>query len=166
MIQLIACMSRNRVIGRENAMPWHLPTDLRRFRALTTGTAVIMGRKTFESIGHPLPNRFNIVMSRSEYIQHPKVWNAKTAEGAVKLAMDNGYYREHSVIGGGEIYRQFLPYASRIYLTVIDKDFEGDTTFPEFESDPNWALERDSGWMEENGLRFKFLDYINLSKPY
>jgi dihydrofolate reductase len=135
-IALIAAMGRNRVIGRAGALPWRLPADLRHFRALTIGKPVLMGRKTFESIGKPLPGRTNIVVTR-RFGFH--------ADGChVFSDLDKAFeaFRgapELMVIGGASIYGQALPRATRIYLTVIDADFDGDTFFPEYDA-ANWTI--------------------------
>ncbi len=132
MLTLIVAMSENRVIGRDGGLPWHLPDDLKRFKRLTTGHTVVMGRRTYESIGRPLPNRENIILTRQP---------GYTVEGATVLpsleaALANLTDREQVfIIGGGEIYRQALPLADRIELTLIHQHIEGDTTFPEIPSD-------------------------------
>lgn len=127
---MIAALAKNRVIGAGNALPWRLPEDLRHFKALTMGHPVIMGRKTFESIGKPLPGRFNIVVSRSP---------AFTAAGccvvdspAAALAACNSHH-EAFVIGGAELYRALLERADVMHLTEIDCEIEGDAWFPEFD---------------------------------
>ena len=133
-VALVVAMGRNRVIGRDNALPWHLPADLKHFRALTLGKPVVMGRRTHESIGRPLPERINLVISRDPDYR---------AEGCIvlpSLAAAYEYGRDQPelmVIGGASIYRQALPEARRIYLTEIRQDFAGDTVFPELE-DANW----------------------------
>ena len=131
-MSLIAALARNRVIGRNNAMPWHLPEDLKRFKALTLGHPVIMGRKTWESIiaalGKPLPGRTNIVISRSLVSAPAGSHLAHSLEEA--LAYCHGD-EEVFVIGGAEIYALALPHASRLYLTEIDAVIEGDAWFPE-----------------------------------
>lgn len=122
-------MSLNRVIGRDNKIPWHLPEDFRWFKQCTTGQVVLMGRKTFESLGKPLPNRTNVVVSRSAEIPGVEVVR--------DLAnFDPSAYapREVWVIGGSEIYAQLLPLCSDLYLTVVQREVEGDAFFPEFES--------------------------------
>ena len=130
MINLIAAISKNRQIGIHNQMPWHIPEDLKYFKKVTTGYPVIMGRKTFESIGHPLPNRRNIVLTRDTTFTHEHVEVLHSFEEALKLCytLPNSF-----IIGGGEIYRAFLPYADHLYLTLVDKVVEGDTSFPPYE---------------------------------
>lgn len=127
-VTIIAAMAENRVIGKEGAMPWHLPDDLARFRAITLGHPVIMGRKTFDSIGRPLPGRLNIVLTRQEGYAPAGVAVARTLAEALALAGSAG---EVFICGGGEVYREALPLADRIHLTVIHRPYGGDTTFPE-----------------------------------
>jgi dihydrofolate reductase len=128
-ISIIAALARNRTIGRGNAMPWRLPEDLKRFKRLTMGHAVIMGRKTFESIGTPLTGRNNIVITRSGDWSQAGCVVVNSLEAA--LAAIPG--TEGFVIGGAQIYALAMPLARRLYLTEIDRDFEGDAFFPEFD---------------------------------
>lgn len=130
-ISIIAAMAKNRVIGYRNALPWHLPEDLRHFKALTMGHAILMGRKTFESIGKPLPGRTSIVVSRNPEFVFPGVKTASSIEAAISLC--NGE-EEIFFIGGGELYGQAMPVADRIYLTEIQRDYEGDAYFPEIDA--------------------------------
>jgi dihydrofolate reductase len=129
-IALVVAMSRNRVIGRDNALPWHAPEDLRHFRQLTTGRAVIMGRKTYESIGKALPERLNIVVTRDRGFHAPGVVNAYTLDEALRLAEESRLGAETMVIGGAQIFALVLPVADRIYLTELDIEVEGDTFLP------------------------------------
>ncbi|TCV99118.1 type 3 dihydrofolate reductase [Biostraticola tofi] len=130
-ISLIAALAVDRVIGMENAMPWHLPADLAWFKRLTLQKPVIMGRRTYESIGKPLPGRLNIVMSR-----HPGTDDRVTWVSSAQEALDAaGNVEEIMVIGGGKIYHEFLPRAGRLYLTHIDAEVDGDTWFPDYEPD-------------------------------
>ncbi|HET6420940.1 MAG TPA: dihydrofolate reductase [Geobacteraceae bacterium] len=126
-ISLIAAMSENRVIGRDNAIPWRLPDDLKRFREITTGHPVIMGRKTFESIGKSLPDRKNIVITRNPEF-HPE--GCIIAGNLRKALAECADADEAFICGGGEIFRAAMPLADRIYLTVIHEKIEGDTYFP------------------------------------
>ena len=127
-VSLIAAMSRNRVIGYQGAIPWHLPEDLHRFRALTLGQTLIMGRRTFESIGKPLPGRTTIVLTRQSGYPAAGCLTADSLDRALGLALPAA---EVFVCGGGEVYRQALPRADRIYLTEIDCTVCGDSFFPE-----------------------------------
>lgn len=129
-ITLVAAMARDRVIGRDGVMPWHLPADLRHFKEVTLGHPVLMGRKTFESIGRPLPGRTNVVISRSRPALPDGVRLAGSLDEAVALA---GEETELMVIGGGEIYAQALPLAERLELTLIDARIDGQTRFPAFD---------------------------------
>jgi dihydrofolate reductase len=132
-VTLIAALARNRVIGTRNALPWRLPADLRRFKAVTLGHPVIMGRRTHESIlvslGRPLPGRVNIVVTRAPDYAAPGCIVAASLEAALAAAAPA---KEVFVIGGAEIYRAALPLADRLHLTEIDADYEGDARFPEF----------------------------------
>nr|WP_218644605.1 type 3 dihydrofolate reductase [Thiomicrorhabdus cannonii] len=127
---MIAAMTKDRVIGRDNDMPWHLPDDLRHFKAKTLGKPVIMGRKTFESIGsRPLPNRQNIVISRNPALQLDGVMVFDTVDKALAAVQSAD---EVIIMGGGQLYEQMLPRAERLYLTLIDAQIEGDTYFPDW----------------------------------
>lgn len=142
-VSLIAAMAKNRVIGSKNQLPWHLPEDLKRFKALTLGHPILMGRKTFESIGKPLPGRENVVLSRQKDLQIEGV----LVLGSLPQALD--YFRKENrkeifIIGGAEIYRQALPLADRIYLTEIDQSFEGDAFFPDFSQQTFHEIESES----------------------
>lgn len=153
-IALIAAMGRNRVIGRDGALPWRLPADLRHFRRLTTGKPVLMGRKTFESIGRPLPERRNVVITRRFGYQADGCEVFSDLEAAFEAFRDSP---ELMVIGGGSIYGQALPRASRIYLTVIDADFDGDAHFPEIDM-TSWreTARSDHAADGDNGFNYSF----------
>lgn len=127
-VSLIAALAENRVIGLNNALPWRLPNDLKRFRRLTTGHAVIMGRKNYESIGKPLPGRVNIVVTRNHDYRADGCLIAHSLDEALSLA---GEDPEIFVIGGAQIYREALPRAERLYLTQVHAAVTGDTFFPE-----------------------------------
>ncbi|ELR64657.1 Dihydrofolate reductase [Photobacterium marinum] len=131
-ISMIAAMAQDRVIGKDNAMPWHLPADFAWFKQSTLGKPIVMGRKTFESIGRPLPGRHNIVISRNpDYSAEGVTVVADIA--AAKVAA--GDVEELMIIGGGSIYAACLSEADRLYLTFIDLSVEGDTRFPEWGND-------------------------------
>jgi dihydrofolate reductase len=129
-VSQVVAMSRNRVIGRDNALPWHAPEDLKRFKRLTTGRPVIMGRKTFASIGRPLPKRLNIVVTRDRGFHAEGVVNAYTIEEALRLAQESMLGDEAMVIGGAQIFELVMPITQTIHLTEIELDVEGDTFFP------------------------------------
>lgn len=140
---MIAAMAKDRVIGADNDMPWHLPADLKHFKAITLGKAVIMGRKTYESIGKALPGRPNIVItSNADYsLSDATVVDSPESafEVAKALSNDNGQNDEVMIIGGGTIYQSFLDRADTLYLTHIDLSVEGDTQFPDYEAAASWA---------------------------
>lgn len=130
----IAAMSENRVIGRGNQMPWHLPEDFRWFKRMTTGHIIVMGRKTFESIGKPLPNRETIVLSRAGF-SHPGVRTVADLN-EINLA---GESREVFICGGAQVYAQALPLCSDLYLTLVKRRVDGDAFFPPFEDRFEWV---------------------------
>lgn len=135
-ISLIAAMARNRVIGRDNAIPWRLPAEMKWFKASTMGKAILMGRKTYESIGRPLPGRHNIVLTRNREFTAEGCTVVHTVEEAKTAA---GKDQELMVIGGAYLYAQMLPLADCLYLTFIEADIEGDTYFPEI-STVDWHI--------------------------
>lgn len=130
-LALIVAMTETRVIGRDNRLPWHISDDLKRFKQLTLGHPIIMGRKTFESIGRPLPGRTNIVLSRQKDYKAEGIQVVPTLDAALELAA-----KEHPakafIIGGHDLFKMALPQADYLYLTIIHYPFEGDVYFPEF----------------------------------
>jgi dihydrofolate reductase len=126
-VSLLAAVADNGVIGRDNRLPWHLPDDLKRFKSLTMGKPILMGRKTFEAIGRPLPGRTNLVLTRSREWSSPGIVVVHSVAEALERAADAA---ELFVVGGAEIYRLALPYAQRIYLTRVHAAVAGDTVFP------------------------------------
>lgn len=135
-ISMIAAMAHDRVIGKDNQMPWHLPADLAHFKRVTLGKPVLMGRKTFESIGRPLPGRRNLVISRNPGYQAEGIEVLGSVEAALALLAGSSV-EELMVIGGGHLYAEMLPSADCLYLTRIDLAVEGDTRFPAFD-DGQW----------------------------
>jgi len=129
-VSIIVAMAKNRVIGKDNDMPWHLPADLQYFRKMTSGKPIIMGRKTYESIGRPLPKRHNIIISRNSDYVVEGCDVVTSLEKAVEIAGD---VEELFIIGGGFLYNQTIDAADKLYLTFIDIDVEGDTFFPNYE---------------------------------
>jgi len=148
-ISIIAAIASNRVIGRNGGLPWHLPADLRRFREITAGHAVIMGRKTFESIGRPLPDRVNIVISRQSGYGADGIVVAGSLQAAIALAAGED---EVFICGGGEIYQKALSLADRIYLTVLDQPFDGTVFFPEIPRDVFIEVSREAFAGEPGGV--------------
>jgi len=154
MIKIIVATSKNRVIGNNNQLIWKLSSDLKRFKELTTGNPVVMGRKTYESIGRPLPNRRNIIITRNSEYEIDGCEIVSSLEEALLLTNNNCF-----IIGGGEIYKQSLDIADKIYLTLVDKDFEGDTTFPELGKE--WAKIKQDDFEsdDKNEYNYSFIEY-------
>ncbi len=142
-VEMVVAIARNGIIGRDGDMPWRLSTDLKRFKSITFGCPVIMGRKTFQSIGKPLPGRSNIVVTRDAGFTADGVYSAASPVAALDLARErarsDGTERVF-IIGGGEIYRQLLPLADRLHVTFVDAEPEGDTRFPQID-ETNWTVE-------------------------
>ena len=128
----IAAMSENRVIGNGNKIPWHLPEDFKWFKKMTTGQIIVMGRKTFESIGRPLPNRTTIILSRTNF-QFPGVQTISDLN-EIEGAVPNVAERQVFICGGAQIYEQTLPLCTDLYLTCVKQTVEGDAFFPAFEN--------------------------------
>lgn len=132
---IIVAMSENRVIGRDGDLPWRLPDDLKRFKALTMGHHMLMGRRTYESIGRPLPGRTTIVLTRDPEWRAEGVLRAHSLEAALKLAAPPESTESSGpfIVGGGELYQQALPLVNRMYLTLVHATVEGDAYFPDFD---------------------------------
>jgi len=158
-IALIAARARNGVIGRENTLPWHLPEDLLHFKTVTMGKPMIMGRKTFESIGKPLPGRTTIVLTTSADWCHNGVVVCHSLPEAIAAAEAclQGEQAEIMVVGGEQIYRQCLPLASTLYLTEVDVKIDGDAYFPEIDEASWLKCEEASGISAKNGISYSFL---------
>lgn len=155
-ISMVAAMARNRIIGSGNRIPWRLPADMAHFRRTTMGHSILMGRKTFESIGKALDGRRNIVLTSNRQYK---------AEGcdivhSVEEALERYGNEELYVIGGAEIYRLFMPYADKLFMTEIDQDFEGDASFPEIDLE-EWAVTgcREGEMDEKNKYPHRFVVY-------
>ena len=137
-LSIIVAMAKNRVIGINNQLPWRLTEDLKYFKAVTMNKPIVMGRKTFESIGRPLPGRLNIVITRNTNWCFNEVKVASSLDQAKDLAISTrGFKTEIMIIGGSEIYNSTIEYADRLYITRIEDSFEGDTFFPMFD-EKNW----------------------------
>lgn len=152
-ISMIAAMADNRIIGKDNQMPWHLPADFAWFKRCTMGKPVVMGRKTYESIGRPLPGRLNIVISRDASLSIEDVTTVTSIEQALEVA---GEVEEVMIIGGGAIYAACLPMANKLYITHIEAEIQGDTQFPdwgnEFKETYSEAYQAD----EKNAYNMRF----------
>ena len=133
-LSIVVAMDDNRLIGSKNQLPWHLPADLAYFKKLTTGKSILMGRKTYDSIGRPLPNRRNIVITRNANISIPGCEVVSSIDHALKLTKEDP---EVMVIGGASLCEQLLPKINRLYITKIDGEFEGDVFFPKYD-DFDW----------------------------
>lgn len=159
MISIIAAISENNVIGRENKLIWHLPEDLKRFKELTTGHTVIMGRKTFESLGKLLPNRKHIILTRDTTYQVPDE-NVQVINDINELEKYIKEDEEHFVIGGAIIYRQLMDKANKMYITKIHQKFEGDAYFPLIQEEQWELVEKTKGPQnEKNPYNYDFLVY-------
>ena|SRR3989338_6130186 len=129
-ISLIVAIGKNNVIGNKNSLPWSLPADMKHFKELTSGKPIVMGRKTFESIGKPLPNRKNIIITRDRDYKAEGCIVVHSLNESLKAAKGN---QEVMVIGGSQVYKEFLPKVDKMYLTLIDADFDGDVYFPKYD---------------------------------
>jgi dihydrofolate reductase len=158
-LKILVAFDENRVIGKNNALIWHLPADLKRFKALTTGHVIIMGRKTYESIGRPLPNRTTVVISRQQDLKIEGVILAHSVEEAIlkakSISRDDIF-----IVGGAEIYQLSLPLADQILVTQLHDIFEGDAFFPEI-SPAIWEVaEQERGVTDEqNAYQFSYITY-------
>jgi len=157
-LSLIVATANNNIIGKENTMPWHLPADLAYFKRVTLGKPVIMGRKTFESIGFPLPGRKNIVISRNLDYSAKGIQVVGSVDEALDLVTD---VEEVMVIGGATIYQHCLAQADRLYVTHINADIEGDTKFPEYDTNTNWEKTSSEQYLadDKNAYNLDFCVY-------
>ena len=153
-ISIIVAHSRNMVIGKANALLWRLPEDLKRFKKLTTSHPIIMGRKTYQSINRPLPDRTNIIVTRDENLEIPGCIIVHSVTGAIEKAKE--FDREEIfIIGGAEIYKEILSLVDRLYVTKVDLDVEGDAFFPEYSNIFTKKISEESG--EFKGLKYSYL---------
>jgi dihydrofolate reductase len=158
-LSIIVATDLQRGIGIDNTLPWHLPEDLAHFKRTTSGRAIIMGRKTFESIGRPLPNRRNIVISRNPEWTHNGVEVAASLDEAKALVKDEDAF----IIGGGQIYEQALNLAGRIIVTEIQSSFDCDAFFPKIDFDEWREVKREPQTSASNQLRFDLVEYRKIS---
>ncbi|GIP38363.1 dihydrofolate reductase [Paenibacillus sp. J31TS4] len=160
-IVLVVAMARNRVIGADNKMPWRLPADLKHFRKVTLGHTILMGRKTFESIGKPLDRRTNVILTSQRGYAPEGCVIVHSVEEALENIPEDGLY----VIGGGEVFRQVLPYADEMWVTLIDEDFEGDALFPKFALE-DWILQEErEGVVDDNNKHAHTFRHYVRSRP-
>jgi dihydrofolate reductase len=159
-ISLVVAMAGNRVIGRDQALPWHLPADLAHFKALTMGKPILMGRKTWESIGRPLPGRLNLVLTRDPGYQAGGATTVTSVDAAIDACTGAP---ELMVIGGAGVYRDLLPAANRLYLTEVSTNVDGDTYFPELDMSEWREVSREQRQADEKNacdMSFVILDRV------
>lgn len=159
-LSLIVAMAKNNAIGKNNQLPWHLPADLKYFKSVTMGKPIIMGRKTFESIGRPLPGRQNIVITRSETWTAPDITIVATPEAAAGAVVD---VEEAMVIGGAEIYRAMLLLVSKLYVTEVDLTVEGDAFFPAIDKSQWVESSREAHEASDGKPAYAFVTYEKTS---
>ena len=159
MLSIIVAKAKNNIIGKDNKLLWHLPADLKKFKELTTGHTIIMGRKTFESIGSALPNRKSVVFTQNtDFIVNDENVEIVHSMLEIKDYIDND--EENFVIGGAMIYNLLMPHVKKMYVTEIDQDFEGDTFFPKINENVWKVTNREQGVMDENNkLKYEFVTY-------
>ena len=156
-ITLVAAIASNNVIGKENSLPWNIPEDLKRFKQMTSGHTILMGRKTFDSIGRPLPNRQNIVMTKDENFEKEGIKVINDFDEALELIKESN--EDIFVIGGSKIYELFEPVANSLAITRILKDFEGDAFFPDINWDL-WQIEKEEKFFDEkSNIECKLIEY-------
>ena len=159
MLSIIVAKAKNNVIGKNNTLIWHIPDDLKRFKQLTTGHTIIMGRKTFESLGRVLPNRHHVVLCKNTKLNI----NDENVEIINDISMLEKYIKdseENFVIGGATIYKQLMSKCSKMYITEINKDFEGDVLFPEIDENEWKIVKREKGPKdEENSFDYEYVTY-------
>ena len=157
MISFVVAIGQNNVMGKDNAIPWHIPADLKFFKKVTMGHPIVMGRKTYDSIGKPLPGRENIIMTRNQNYAQEGCTVIHTIEELLKLEEKN---EEVCVIGGAEIFKITFPHADRLYLTKINHEFEGDTFFPDFDESEWKIISEEKGPKDEkNPYDYTFFIY-------
>lgn len=160
MLSIIVAVAENNVIGKDNKLIWHLPADLKRFKEITTGHTIIMGRKTFESLGRVLPNRKHVILCK-DMEMNVEDENVEVLEDISMLDKYIQDTEEHFIIGGATIYKLLMPKANKIYLTLIHEKFDGDVYFPEI-SDDEWKIvDRTAGITDEkNPYNYEFITYV------
>ena len=164
MLSIIVAKAKNNIIGKDNKLLWNIPEDLKRFKKLTTGHVIIMGRKTFESIGRVLPDRKHIIFSQNRGLKYDDE-NVEVVHSMLEIKeyIDND--EENFVIGGAMIYNLLMPHVSKMYVTEIDKDFEGDAFFPKINEDIWEVVEEEKGLVDENSnLNFSYVTYERKNK--
>ena len=160
MLSIIVAIANDNVIGKDNKLIWHLPEDLKRFKSLTTGHTIIMGRKTFESLGRVLPNRKHVILCNDMEMNIDNE-NVEVLEDISMLKKYMESEEENFVIGGATIYKLLMPYANKLYITKINESFEGDVYFPEINEEEWQEVKREKGLKnEDNPFDYDYIDYI------
>jgi len=160
MLSIIVAVAKNNVIGKDNKLIWHLPEDLKRFKNITTGKNIIMGRKTFESLGKVLPNRKHIILCNDMELNIDNE-NVEVLEDISMLDKYINSNEEHFVIGGATIYRLLMPYCNKMYITHINEEFDGDVYFPEINKNEWNVVEEEQGLQNEaNPFDYKYVTYV------
>ncbi len=159
MLSIIVAKARNNIIGKDNNLIWHLPEDLKRFKKLTTGHTIIMGRKTFESLGRILPNRHHVILCNDMELNIDDE-NVEVLDDISKLDKYINSEEENFVIGGATMYKLLMPYSKKMYITEIDKDFDGDVSFPEIDMNKWKIVKKEEGPKDdENDFTYEYVDY-------
>lgn len=162
MLSIIVAVAKNNVIGKDNKLIWHLPEDLKRFKRLTTDHTIIMGRKTFESLGRVLPNRKHIVLCNDAEMNIDDE-NVEVIDSIDKLEKYENSEEENFVIGGASIYKLLLPKANKLYITKINQEFDGDVYFPEIDENEWKIVEREQGTKDEkNPYDYEYITYVRI----
>ena len=160
MLSIIVAIANDNVIGKDNKLIWHIPEDLKRFKSITTGHTMVMGRKTFESLGRILPNRKHVILCNDMELNIDDE-NVEVLDDISKLDKYINSDEEIFVIGGATIYKLLMPYAKKLYITRINQDFVGDVYFPEIKDDEWQEVKRESGLKnEENPFDYEYIDYV------
>lgn len=160
MLSIIVAVAKNNVIGKNNQLIWHIPEDLKRFKKITIGKTIIMGRKTFESLGRVLPNRKHIILCNDAQMQIENE-NVEILKDIKELKPYIQSKEEHFVIGGATIYQLLMPYANKMYITHINQEFEGDVYFPKIDLNEWKVIEKEKGIQnEENPYDYEYMIYI------
>ena len=160
MLSTIVAIANNNVIGKDNKLIWHLPEDLKRFKQITTGKNIIMGRKTFESLGRVLPNRKHIILCNDMEMNIDNE-NVEILDDISKLDKYINSEEENFVIGGATIYKLLMPYVNKLYITKINKDFEGDVYFPEIKEEEWKEISKEKGLKnDENPYDYEYITYV------
>lgn len=158
-MEIIVAVDKNWGIGKDNKLLAHLPTDMKRFKRITSGNIVVMGRKTFESLGKPLPNRLNIVLTRGLYKSYDNVLFINDVNTLLELAKFTD--KKIFVIGGAEIYKTLLDYCDKTYITIMNKTFDSDAYFPNLYLHKDWQIQNiDKKTICENGVEYNFITFI------